>query len=109
MNNDALARAIEFTNSQVHKCATAEPRYQMLTEHLSALLATQRRRAELAQQPAQPGWSPSSGQLPPIQTRVLCMDDREHCEVDMWWGPDFNFGWPYWMPLPTAPKQGDKP
>ena len=59
-------------------------------------------------QQEQAGWIPTSGQLPPIQTRVLCMDDRDHCEVDMWWGPDFNFCWPYWQPLPAAPK-GEKP
>ena len=49
-------------------------------------------------------WIPVAEQMPPVQERVLAFDaDHNIVEVDMWFGPDFNFGYSHWMPLPANP------
>jgi hypothetical protein len=49
-------------------------------------------------------WIPVAEQTPPVQERVLAFDaDHNIVEVDMWFGPDFNFGYSHWMPLPANP------
>jgi hypothetical protein len=49
-------------------------------------------------------WIPVAEQMPPVQERVLAFDaDHNIVEIDMWFGPDFNFGYSHWMPLPANP------
>lgn len=46
MTNEELAQAIEIADKRVRECGTGQPRYEPLLQHLQALLAEQRRRAE---------------------------------------------------------------
>lgn len=46
MTNDELVQAIEVADKKVRECGTGTPRYEPLLQHLKALLAEQRRRAE---------------------------------------------------------------
>ena len=51
------------------------------------------------------GWIAVKDRMPPPQVRVLGFAPRYNIVVvDMWFGPDFNWGYSYWMPLPTPPK-----
>ena len=57
LTNTELAEALEVADERVLMCSTSSPRYQPLLEHLKALLAEQRRRAE-APQPKPLPWVP---------------------------------------------------
>ena len=51
------------------------------------------------------GWIAAKDRMPPPQVRVLGFEPQYNIvDVDMWFGPDFNWGYSYWMPLPAAPK-----
>jgi hypothetical protein len=61
-----------------------------------------------ADKQTQAAWIPVSEQMPPVQERVLAFDaDHNIVEVDMWFGPDFNFGYSHWMPIPANPNAKD--
>ena len=54
------------------------------------------------------GWIDASKQMPPPQVRVLGLDPQHNIvEVDMWFGPDFQWGYSHWMPLPPPPAIGE--
>ena len=74
---------------------------ESLDQHESAITAG---RAALAN--AEPtGWIAAKDRMPPPQVRVLGFEPQYNIvDVDMWFGPDFNWGYSYWMPLPTPPK-----
>jgi hypothetical protein len=62
-----------------------------------------------ADKQTQAAWIPVSEQMPPVQERVLAFDaDYNHTEIDMWFGPDFEWGYSHWMPIPATPasKEG---
>ena len=62
--------------------------------------------ALLRAQPA--GWIDASKQMPPPQVRVLGFEPKYNIvDVDMWFGPDFQWGYSYWMPLPPPPAIGE--
>lgn len=62
--------------------------------------------AALRAQPA--GWIDASKQMPPPQVRVLGLDPQHNIvEVDMWFGPDFQWGYSHWIPLPPPPAIGE--
>lgn len=51
------------------------------------------------------GWIAAKDRMPPPQVRVLGFEPQYNIvDVDMWFGPDFNWGYSYWMPLPASPK-----
>lgn len=71
------------------------------THHGRALMKALR--AALAN--AEPtGWIAAKDRMPPPQVRVLGFEPQYNIvDVDMWFGPDFNWGYSYWMPLPPSP------
>ena len=78
MTNAELSEALAVADGRVHMCGTGSPRYQPLLEHLKALLAEQRRRAEAPQPKSlpwvpQPLWAPQPVFVPPyIVTSGTC-------------------------------------
>ena len=71
--------------------------------NVRALFATPQ---EAAAQPSQAvEWIPVGERMPEPQVRVMAFDAAHNIvEVDMWFGPDFNWGYSHWMPLPQEPK-----
>ena len=74
--------------------AMAEEGFHEAAEALRAALAN-----------AEPtGWIAAKDRMPSPQVRVLGFEPQYNIvDVDTWFGPDFNWGYSYWMPLPAAP------
>ena len=76
---------------------------QMVQVELSKEALTAGRAALANAEPT--GWIAAKDRMPPPQVRVLGFEPQYNIvDVDMWFGPDFNWGYSYWMPLPAAPK-----
>jgi hypothetical protein len=66
--------------------------------------------AAQAAQPAQmPDWIATADRMPEPQVRVLGFEPQYNIvDVDMWFGPEFQWGYTYWMPIPAAPSTKEK-
>lgn len=74
-------------------------------EEVSKVVAELNAAHPQATEPAPQEWISVDDQMPPPMERVLAIEPRHRTvKVDMWFGPDFQWSYTHWMPLPAAPE-----
>jgi hypothetical protein len=99
---DALREALEKSRS----ARTYSERIDAYECAVQAITAANAVSHPQATEPAPQEWISVDDQMPPPMERVLASEPRHRTvKVDMWFGPDFQWSYTHWMPLPAAPEE----